>query len=59
MGKVAYTPEQASKATGAVLALILESIRLDHLPARDIEGVPVIMRRDLKTWVESFPAWRR
>lgn len=59
MGKVAYTPEEAAKATGSKLGLVLESIRVRQLPARDVEGVPVILRPDLEDWVRSFPVWDR
>lgn len=59
VGKVAYTPEEAAKATGAKLGLVLESIRGRRLPARDVEGVPVVLRGDLEVWVSSFPVWDR
>jgi hypothetical protein len=59
MENVAYTPRGAAKATGATEPLILEMIRLNVLAARDIEGVPVILREDLASWVRSLPVWDR
>ena len=57
-GRLAYTVKQATTALGIGRTLIYAEIRDGRLHARKIGRRTVILREDLRNWLEAQPAAR-
>lgn len=56
---LAYSPEDAAKASSFGRTVIFEAIRNGELVARKRGGRTVITREDLQSWIRAMPKIQR